>query len=189
MRFTIILLSMSLAAACGRADTSADTTAAAPATGATTTAAGMDRGPAKDAEHEFLRKMTDHHEGLIAMATEAMTKASKPATQGDAHNLHTKQAAERDSMVAMLRTAYSETHMPKVMEKTRAQNDSLQRMSGAEYDRTFYRMVVAHHREGLAMIDSLMPRLTKNDVKRMAEKMKADQQKEITDFQRKASGD
>ena len=189
MRTTLTILSMSLALACGRGDdATTDTTAGATAIGASAGGmAGMDHGPAKDADHEFLRKMSDHHEGLIQMASAAMTKASKSSTQGDAHNLHTKQAAERDSMVAMIRTAYSETHMPMVMEKNRAQNDSLQALSGARYDQTFYRIVVDHHREGVAMIDSMLSRLMKPEVKRMAEKMKADQQKEITEFQRKAT--
>ena len=191
MRTSLVLLTIGFAVACGRGDNAAtDTTGATGTTGASAAGmAGMDHGPAKDADHDFLRKMVDHHEGLIQVATVAMTKASRTATQGDAHALHTKQAAERDSMLAKIRTTYSETHTPMVMEKTKAQNDSLQQRSGPEYDRTFYRIVVEHHREGIAMIDSIMPRLTRDDVKRMAEKMKADQRKEIVDFQRKASGD
>jgi uncharacterized protein (DUF305 family) len=64
-------------------------------------------------------------------------------------------------------------------------NDSLQAKSGVEYDRAFYGDVIQHHREGLKMIDDFMPRLTKPDVKQMAEKMKADQQKEIAEFEKK----
>lgn len=182
MRSIPLLISAAvLAIACGRGDTAADDTA----TGATAgTMAGMDMA---SADRDFLRMMSDHHEGLAVMATAAMTKASRSGTQGDAHNLHTKQAAERDSMLAMLRTAYSDTHAPTVMPGHRAQNDSLQALSGTSYDRTFYRMVIGHHREAIAMIDSTLPHLTKDDVKRMAEKMKADQQKEITAFQSKAS--
>ena len=174
-----------LAAACGRGDTAADDTTAGAVAGASAAAmAGMDMA---NSDRDFLRMMSNHHEGLIVMATAAMTKASRSTTQGDAHNLHTKQAAERDSMLAMLRAAYSDTHAPTVLPGNRAQNDSLQALSGANYDRTFYRLVINHHREAIAMIDSTMPHLTKDDVKRMAEKMKADQQKEITAFQSKAS--
>lgn len=178
-----ILVFVALLSACGRSDSpdmdsaSAATTAAAPDSMAGMNMANSDR--------DFLRMMSDHHAGLIEMASAAMTKASMPATQGDAHNLHTKQAAERDSMIAMLRNDYSDAYAPKVMPKTRAQNDSLQALAGANYDRAFYRMIVDHHREAVAMIDSTLPHLTKDDVKRMAEKMKAEQQKEITEFQRK----
>jgi uncharacterized protein (DUF305 family) len=180
MRATILLLVFPVLTACGRGDNASTDTAGATA-GAM---AGMDMA---NADRDFLRMMSDHHEGLIQMATVAMTKASQTSTQGDAHNLHTKQAAERDSMIAMLRSAYGDSYAPKVMPKNRAQNDSLQALSGANYDRTFYRMVIGHHREGIAMIDSTVPHLSKDEVKRMAEKMKADQQREITAFQRKAS--
>lgn len=117
MRTAIILLAIPFALACTRGDNAAtDTIGATTSAGATASGmAGMDHGPAKDADHDFLRKMADHHEGLIQRASAAMTKASKPATQGDAHNLHTRQAAERDSMLAMIRSTYSETHMPMVM--------------------------------------------------------------------------
>src|SRR5688500_8660553 len=88
---------------CARSDEAATTdTAAAPRDSAAGAAAmpGMNRPPSKDADHEFLRNMIDHHEGMIQMATAAMTKASQPATQGDAHNVHTKQADEQKKMIA-----------------------------------------------------------------------------------------
>ena len=37
---------------------------------------GMNSGPAKDADHEFLRKMSDHHEGMIVMLNGAPDKAT-----------------------------------------------------------------------------------------------------------------
>jgi uncharacterized protein (DUF305 family) len=186
------------AAACGggndAATDSAAATAAATDTGAMTGMrsdsagmAGMGHGAAMG-DRGFLTMMSDHHEGLVAMAMPAMNKASGAATKTDAHNLHTKQAAERDSMVAMLRTTFSASHTPTVMPKNRAQNDSLQSLSGQAYDRKFYQLVVAHHREGIAMIDSMMPSLTDEKVKQMATKMKADQQREIQEFERKAGG-
>ena len=58
-------------------------------------------------------------------------------------------------------------------------------LSGFEYDRAFYRLVVDHHREGIGMIDQHMSHLTNPVVRQMAEKMKADQQKEIAEFEQK----
>lgn len=179
-----------ISTACSRTDRPADTTgaAAAPDSSANAMAGmpGMNRPPAKDAEHEFLRKMVDHHEGLIQMAMAAMTKASKPSTQGDAHQLHTKQMDEEKRMIDMVRSMYGETVTPMAMPEHKAMNDSLETKSGAEYDRTFYRNVIAHHREALKMVDDFAPRFTKADIRQMAEKMKADQQREITQFEPKA---
>lgn len=168
--------------ACSRRDNSTtDTSQAAVATPDTTAPAPATQPP----EQQFLIKMTDHHEGLILMASGAATKATKSVTKADATKLRTKQTAERDKMVAMLRSTYNDSHTPQAMAKHVAQNDSLQALSGPAYDSTFYRMVIEHHREGIAMIDSMSPQFTKADVKQMADKMKSDQQKEIADFQRK----
>lgn len=182
------------AVACGGSSDTATTdtaagAAATPAGGDTSSMAGMDHGSmrpaAKDADQEFLRMMVDHHEGMIQMATAAMTKGSTPTVQGDAHKLHTKQADEQKQMQSMVQASYGETVTPMVMPSNKAMNDSLQAKTGTDYDRTFYANVIAHHREGIKMTDDLLPKLTRPDVKQMAEKMKADQQREITEFERK----
>lgn len=147
--------------------------------------AGMDRGPAKDADHEFLRMMSDHHQGLVTMMDAAMNRASSAEAKADAHELHTKQSEERDRMVGMLKTSYGETIEPMVMPSNKAMNDSLQQKSGTEYDRDMYRRIIMHHREALQMIDRFMPRLQNAAVRSMAEKMRADQEREIAEFERK----
>ena len=183
-----------IAVSCAKSDTSATDSAGGDAVPAATTDTGMagmnhgdmGRPAAKDADQEFLRMMADHHEGLIQMATAAMTKGSNATVQGDAHKLHTKQADEQKQMVSMDQSAYGETLTPMVMPSNKAMMDALTAKTGAEYDRTFYQNVIAHHREGIKMTDDLLPKLTKPEVKQMAEKMKADQQKEIAEFERKA---
>lgn len=146
---------------------------------------GMNRPAPKDADQEFLRMMSDHHEGLVQMGSAAMTKASKPETQADAHKLHTKQQEEQQKMLGMLKTSYGDSITPMVVPSNKAMNDSLAAKSGVEYDRTFYGNVVKHHQEGVKMVDDFLPRLTKPDVKQMAEKMKTDQQKEIAEMEKK----
>ena len=188
-----VLGSSLLLAACGKGnDTATADSAAATTDGAAGTATSadhsMNRAPAKDADHEFLRMMSDHHEGMIQMATAAMTKGSNPTVQGDAHRLHTKQLDEQKRMLGMVQSSYSEAVTPMAMGSNKTMVDQLNSKSGAEYDRAFYSTVVAHHREGIKMVDDFLGRLTKPDVKQMAERMKADQQKEITEFEAKARG-
>jgi uncharacterized protein (DUF305 family) len=185
-RVLVVPFALVFAGACARGgDTAAGDTAAP----------GADIGgqvgaqpAARDADHEFLQRMSNHHEGLVLMAGEAMNRATASGTKSDAHELHQKQQQERDQMVGMIRSTYNETHTPSVMPEHRAMNDSLQQKSGAAYDRDFYRHVVMHHREGMRMIDEFLPRLTRPDVRQMAEKMKADQTRELAEFERKQSG-
>ena len=132
--------------------------------------------------------MSDHHQGLIAMAEPAMSKGSTAQVQGDAHRLHTEQEQEQQEMVNMLRGTYGDSIQPTATARNRAMNDTLQQQSGADYDRTFYRMVVEHHREGIAMIDEFRPRVQRTEVREMIDRMRAKQQREIQEFERKQSG-
>lgn len=187
------LASMLVIAACAKGNDAATADSAAAigdnaAGTATTEDHSMNRAPAKDADHEFLRMMSDHHEGMIQMATAAMAKGSNPTVQGDAHRLHTKQLDEQKRMLGIVQSSYAETVTPMAMGSNKAMMDELSTKSGAEYDRAFYGTVVAHHREGVKMIDDFLGRLTKPEVKQMAERMKADQQKEMTEFESKSRG-
>lgn len=185
---TLTAACVTLLACAGRDDTPSPDTASASLTNRTdsgTVALTNTRAPARDAEQEFLRMMSDHHEGLIQMATTAMSKAIAPATQSDARRVHTKQLEEQKQMIAMLQDSYDETLTPTTTPSNKPMIDSLEAKSGAEYDRAFYASMVAHHREAIRMVDDMLPRLTRADLRQMAEKMKSDQQREITEFQQK----
>jgi uncharacterized protein (DUF305 family) len=202
-RLSLAVLAMSALAACSGGGGDADDTAAATSTTAsagTATAgdsmAGMDHSkmpgmsstPAKDADQEFLRMMVDHHEGLTEMLDPALQKASSQTAKADAKKVHDKQHQEQEQMLGMLKTSYDETKMPMVMPSNQSMVDDLKNSpSNAAYDKKMYQHVIMHHEEGIKMIDQFLPRLTKPELKQMAEKMRADQQKEIQEFQRKAS--
>ena len=186
-RVSALLIAVALiATACGRSERDPGSDTAAGTVARDTGMAGMDhsamtanRGPAKDADHEFLRMMSDHHEGLIEMASAAMNKGSTPQVQGDAHQLHTKQEQEQTQMVDVIRSAYGETLQPMAMPTDKAMNDTLQAKAGVDYDQTFYRMIVKHHQEGIKMMDEYAPRVQRADVRQMIDKMRTDQQREI----------
>ncbi|MES2521897.1 MAG: DUF305 domain-containing protein [Gemmatimonadota bacterium] len=183
--------------------------AAAQAAGASTSAAtpdtaagmaGMDHsamgsmkpmgGATGDPDRDFLRMMSDHHKGLIAMAHMTMEDAKKgsPATKADAEKLDAKQDAELDSMVTKLEQQYKDPYNPQIMPDNQKMVDELQAQSGAAYDRMFYQHVVHHHQQAIQMIDQHMPMMKDAQIKAMAERMKRDQTREIEEFQRKASG-
>lgn len=190
-RPVVILLAAALVTtACARdeAETTADTAAAVVTQDTTQLAAGARRGPARDADHEFLRRMSDHHQGLVTMATAAMNSGSTPQARDDAFTIGTKQDREMREMVELIQAAYGETIDPMIMPSHRAMNDSLQALTGAQYDRTFYRMIVQHHREGIAMMDEFQARVQRPEIRQMIDRMRTEQQREIREFERKAAG-
>ena len=140
----------------------------------------------RDSSAAFLRMFVSHHEGLIRMTDDSLrAKAARAGTKADARKLHTEQEREQRQMQAMLRRMAGDTAQHTVMPSNQAMLDTLGRTAaGPEFDRTFYRLVVAHHREGVAMLDKMLPHLTA-DVRRMATRMRATQRKEITEFEGK----
>lgn len=142
-----------------------------------------------DADRDFLRMMSDHHKGMVAMAHLSVEgeKKGSAAVQADARKLDTKQDEEIDRMSAMLKNSYKDSYEPKVMSDNQAMVDQLKSLSGAAYDRTFYQNVVKHHQQAIKMIDQFLPKLQRAEVKAMAERMKSDQTREIAEFQQKAT--
>ena len=132
--------------------------------------------------------MVDHHHGLVVMSDTAMPRLAGATAKADAQKMREKQAGEQQHMQQMLQSTYSDSHAPMIMPSNQTMIDSVRATSaGAEADRTYYRQVIAHHREGVHHVDMHLPHLT-GEVKQMAEKMKADQQREIQELERKAAG-
>jgi uncharacterized protein (DUF305 family) len=151
---------------------------------ADTLAAESEFRQAAAADSAFLVRMTDHHQGLIAMATEAEEKATGEVRR-DAARLAGQQRKEQQEMLGHLTGTFGATHSPEVMPSNRIMADSLRRLSGAQYDQGFYHNVVLHHQEGIRMIDSAHARLSDAKVRGMADSMKAQQEREISEFESK----
>lgn len=181
-------------AACGRANDSAtnsDTAGTVPATTtstATPTTAGDSAASAQtagqiSADQEFLQKMSDHHEGLILLAHETLEHKGPLAVKDEAKKLDSEQDDELDRMKTALKGEFNvASYSPTALPEHQAMADSLGKLSGASYDRQFREDVIKHHQEAVAMIDSYMPRMTHADIKTMAERMRANQTKEIEQF-------
>jgi uncharacterized protein (DUF305 family) len=148
----------------------------------------MNRSAPRDSNQVFLRMMSDHHQGLIVMSDSAHPRLQSETAHADATKLGQKQKSEQQQMLSMLSRQYQDSVTPTIMSSNRAMIDSVTRTpKGAEADRVYYRQVVAHHREGLQHTEMQLPHLT-GEVKQMAERMRTEHQREIAEFERKASG-
>ena len=205
LRGSLSILSITTVVACSSGSKAADTTSAAAAPAANGAAPGGGgamsasdsmtgmknmqgmNGMAMtgDADRDFLRMMSDHHKGMIIMAhmTKDMKGVGTAAT--DAEKLDGKQDVELDKMMTMLEKTYKDPYVAKVLPDNQAMADALKGKAGTDYERTFYQNVIKHHSEAVKMVDDYLPHAKSATVKMMAEKMKADQTKEITAFQGK----
>jgi uncharacterized protein (DUF305 family) len=198
-----VVVSLTLVSACAkgpdqRTDTAAPAAMAGPNanpvdTGMATMShdmAGMDHGamtsrPApKDSNQSFLRMMSDHHQGLVAMSDTAMAKLGATA-KADAQKLRSEQKQEQDHMLTMLRSDYKDSVTPTILPSNQQMISTVAQASAGDADRVYYQQVIAHHREGVQMIDKMLPQLTGMS-KSMASTSRSKQQKEIAEFEKKA---
>ena len=140
-----------------------------------------------DPDRDFLRMMSDHHKGLIAMVHPTLDKKENLAVKSDARKMDKAQDAELDKMITMLDQKYKDAYTPSVMPDNQRMVDELSGKSGAAYSRTFLTNVIAHHQQAIKMVDDYLPKAKNPQVKAMAEKMKSDQTKEIAALQKKLS--
>lgn len=186
VRFVAALAAFSFLAGCGSDEgaasgdqASVDSAVPAAAAPADTSMAGMQHAAARDADQEFARMMVDHHQGMIVMAQQAMGRGSTEAVKTEAHGMHQKQETEQKELLALLQREYQDTHQPAGTPSNRAMADSLSAKQGADYDMAFRMHTIAHHRQAIQMVDQFLPRLTRPELRSMAERMKADQAAEI----------
>lgn len=194
---SVVLISLVAIGGCSsKSDSSADSTAMAPAGATDTSATGSTMGNMQmsgmanmtgDPDRDFLRMMSDHHKGLIAMVHPTLDKKENLAVKSDASKLDKKQDAELKKMITMLDQQYKDAYTPGMMPDHQRMVDELSGKSGAEYSRTFLKNVIAHHEQAIKMVDDYLPKAKNAQVKNMAAKMKTDQSKEIAEFQKKLS--
>lgn len=139
-----------------------------------------------NADQDFLRMMSDHHKGMIEMAHEV--KDHKSSTVIDiATKLDTKQDKELDQIVTMLERDFKDQYSPKVMPDNKQMADELTTKTGADFDKAFLEHTIMHHQQAIKMVDAYLPKAKNATVKQMAEKIKADQTREISELQQRVT--
>lgn len=201
---SLVVVAMVFASACAKSgsdDAAADSsaTAASPAamshdSGMTGMAhgdsgmAGMSNmaGMTGNPDRDFLRMMSDHHRGMIALAHATVDRKDASAgVREDARKFDAKQDAELDSMTTMLEQSFKDAHTPKIMPEHKAMIDSTLAKKGPAFDRAFRETVIKHHQGAIQMVDDYLPKLSDAKLKTMAQRMRSDQQREIAELERK----
>lgn len=135
---------------------------------------------------DFLRMMSDHHKGLIALVHATFDRQGVSAdVRADARKFDKAQDAELDTMTTMLEQTYKDPYAPKLMPDNKAMNDSVLAKSGPAFDRAFRQEVIMHHEMGIKMMDQYLPKLTDAKLETMVRRMRADQTRDIADLRRK----
>ena len=137
-----------------------------------------------NADQDFLRMMSDHHKGMVTMAHEVREQKGS-SVKDIATRLDTQQDKELDQMTTMLERDFKDPYAPKIMAENQKTIDALKTKTGADFDRTFLQNTMMHHQEAIKMVDGYLPNSKSAAIRKMAEKIKADQTREIGEFQQR----
>ena len=143
-----------------------------------------------DFDLDFANMMIMHHQAAIDMSEIELTKGSDAQVKTWAQNIITAQKAEIGQMQALaknikvpeMKKEGGEMHnelgetMKMMMAKTRAMT-----MSG-NTDKDFVMMMIPHHESAVTMAEDEISHGKHYELKKMAQKIIADQNKEIKDF-------
>jgi uncharacterized protein (DUF305 family) len=187
-----------LLSACGGAETSPSGSGTDPGSGmpAWSASASASAGAVfNDADVIFAQMMIEHHRQAIEMAELAGTRAGDPEVTSLAEKIKAAQQPEIDTMTGWLSAWGKPAAMPSVsggmdtggmshgpMPGTMSHADMQKLMdaTGADFDKRFLTMMIAHHSGAITMAKQETGQGINPDAKALAGKIISDQQAEIT---------
>ncbi|MGW1990808.1 DUF305 domain-containing protein [Embleya sp. NPDC001921] len=188
-------------AACGSDDKGHDTagmdkpSASAPANpqAAPSTSAPVSAGAFNDADVMFAQMMIPHHEQAVEMAKEAPAKAADPEVRKLAAAIEAAQAPEIAQMKGWLAGWGRPAAAPGGMSHgdgmmSDADMSRFKASTGAEFDRQFLAMMIAHHNGAVAMADTELAKGANPDARGLAERIKTSQATEIRQMRQLLGG-
>lgn len=140
--------------------------------------------PARDADHEFLRHMLDHHETVIAVAHAQMMEPAGHAAHGgagpDPTAFDSQLDAEKLEMLTLLSRLYGETFSPRAdpavgTPAAGKDHDGAPNSTKAAGPEGPNAELTSQLRAGVALIDRFLPRLARPEVRDIARRVRAGQ--------------
>lgn len=180
MKRYVIWISMAaiigLATACGSGDPSAADGSAG-------------QGRHNDQDIAFAQAMVPHHQQAVDMATMAAGKAADPKVRDLAGRIESAQGPEIQQLRDMLGRwgATTESDMPGMGHgegmMTDDQMHQLEQATGADFDRMWLQMMIAHHQGAVTMATTEVEQGGDADAKALAQRIVDAQKAEITEMQ------
>lgn len=144
------------------------------------------------ADQEFLRMASHQHVGMIERVHAAMHRAASPSdVRLEAREIDRTQQEVLRRMTMLLKREFEDRHQPTVTPEDQRMIARVRQAQSAAADRAFYETVIEHGHEGVRMIGGVrtmgehLEPPTHPEVRRMAERMRDAQQREIGELQQK----
>jgi len=177
---------MLVLSACGSDDS---TVAGPPASSSSSGAAGAVDEQHNDADITFVKDMKPHHDGALAMAELAPDRASSAEVKDLAARIAAAQGPEIEQLKAFasawevdLGDGGGHSGMSMGGMAMGQDAETLEPLSGAEFDRTFLELMIAHHEGALPMAQVELADGANAQAKQMAQDIVAAQTAEIAEM-------
>lgn len=147
---------------------------------------GMDHGAMTMTEVQFLDGMVVHHQGAVTMATEALTKATRPEVKALAQAIVDAQGPEIAQLQEWRGAWYpNEPATDQTMMDMMGMGDmTVAPGDPATYDQRFLTAMISHHRGAIQMAEAIKTTATHPELKAFAEKVITDQTAEIATMEK-----
>jgi uncharacterized protein (DUF305 family) len=151
-----------------------------------------------DPDHDFAMMMVEHHQGSVDMSEIILRSGKDEKIKMMAQNILAKQPAEQTQLRAHAKSdrhdqsqaAHNQTsgsgsrsfsaEMKQAMDGMESSINSMKMMDNPDHD--FATMMIPHHQSAIEMSDAILKHGKDQEIKKIAEKIKTDSQKEITEL-------
>jgi uncharacterized protein (DUF305 family) len=130
-----------------------------------------------DPDHDFLRRMSDHHAGLMVLIHAAIESNRSPSLLPVIRNIEDDHDRELDTMFTMLRRIYKDGYVPVAGIDYTRMAQTLR--AGIGDSITFFRAALKTEEQALQMLTEYLPEARNAQVKRFADELRRDEPREI----------
>jgi uncharacterized protein (DUF305 family) len=129
-----------------------------------------------DPDHDFLRRMSDHHAGLVIVTHAAIESNRSSSLLPVIRKIEDDHDRELDAMFSMLKRIYKEGYVPVPGRDYNRMAQTLR--AGTGDSTTFFRAALKTEQQALQMINEYLPKARNAQVRRFAEQLRRDEPRE-----------
>jgi uncharacterized protein (DUF305 family) len=133
-------------------------------------------------DRRFLEHLLDHYQGLEHLAERVRLSSKVSAARRDTWRFEGRDDDERRQAEQLLRDLYNERYLPMVPEEFREAAVAIPALPAEQQAHALLELVTQHHREDVARIDRILPRLQHPQVRELARHLRRDQRRDLRVF-------
>ena len=136
-----------------------------------------------ESDHDFLRRMSDHHKDLIRITHAVIESNSAASLEPAIRKFEDDHDHELDAMLALLQTVYKDAYVP----QTNSENDFIAEMlrkPGTDYAGIFLASALKSEQNAVRILRDYLPKAKNREVRSFAQKLSSKEGGEMVALRR-----